>query len=349
MNTLALLNYQLDNTRLQDKVNAAEWPTARCSQTSGGSPEGPWNFLEVTKSPWVCVVGRGFFMWSVEHYVELFNKLMISLGYSEYVTQGVDWCHVVRTPHFDTHYSTASKYGPKYVKVSHPKATLTARRLNSRQCDPPRFRESPIMLLTYLISFFTVRERQFFQERRGPLNRTATKPQTLGFILADSPVGLLAWIYEKFITWIDAYPWAEDEGGSRFIGSRAVPAASVRIYYELALAGQVINLPKTTVPSYFQKNLVRFPELSPLLYCLFGTGKGRVSSWSTRSAGISRRTSSPKRSVGNFRKMSANLEPSLASSRDIPAIDRTERLRMVHKLSTIQLGLWHIFSYLYPM
>ena len=29
---------------------------------------------------------------------QLFNKLMISLGYSEYVTQGGDWGHVVRTP-----------------------------------------------------------------------------------------------------------------------------------------------------------------------------------------------------------------------------------------------------------
>jgi hypothetical protein len=29
---------------------------------------------------------------------QLFNKLMISLGYTEYVTQGGDWGHVVRNP-----------------------------------------------------------------------------------------------------------------------------------------------------------------------------------------------------------------------------------------------------------
>ena len=29
---------------------------------------------------------------------QLFNKLMISLGYTEYVTQGGDWGHVVRSP-----------------------------------------------------------------------------------------------------------------------------------------------------------------------------------------------------------------------------------------------------------
>lgn len=40
----------------------------------------------------------------------------------------------------------------------------------------------------------------------------STKPQTIGYSLADSPVGLLAWIYEKLVEWTDDYPWTEDEG-----------------------------------------------------------------------------------------------------------------------------------------
>lgn len=40
----------------------------------------------------------------------------------------------------------------------------------------------------------------------------ATKPQTLGYSLTDSPVGLLAWIYEKLVEWSDSYPWTDDEG-----------------------------------------------------------------------------------------------------------------------------------------
>lgn len=38
------------------------------------------------------------------------------------------------------------------------------------------------------------------------------KPQTIGYALADSPVGLLSWIYEKLVTWTDDYPWTDDEG-----------------------------------------------------------------------------------------------------------------------------------------
>ena len=46
----------------------------------------------------------------------------------------------------------------------------------------------------------------------GYLAIQSTKPQTLGFSLADSPVGLLAWIYEKLVACSDEYPWTDDEG-----------------------------------------------------------------------------------------------------------------------------------------
>ncbi|KAI4523992.1 alpha/beta-hydrolase [Schizophyllum commune Loenen D] len=62
-----------------------------------------------------------------------------------------------------------------------------------------------------------------------------TKPQTIGYALADSPVGLLAWIYEKLVAWTDRYQWTDDEvltWVSVYWFSRAGPAASVRIYRE---------------------------------------------------------------------------------------------------------------------
>ena len=54
------------------------------------------------------------------------------------------------------------------------------------------------------------------------------------------------------LTWVSIY-WF----------SRAGPAASVRIYYELALAGQLFSYPKMTVPvgmSFIPKELIRFPK-----------------------------------------------------------------------------------------
>ena len=118
----------------------------------------------------------------------------------------------------------------------------------------------------------------------GYFAEQSTKPQTLGYSLADSPVGVLAWIYEKLVAWTDSYPWSDDEGTtigfvtqdttnhtrhavltwvSIYWFSRAGPAASLRIYYELTKSHEAINLPKTTVPigiSFFPKENVRFPR-----------------------------------------------------------------------------------------
>lgn len=69
----------------------------------------------------------------------------------------------------------------------------------------------------------------------GYLAIQSTRPSTIGFGLEDSPVALLAWIYEKLITWTDSYPWTDDEiltWVSIYQFSAAGPAASVRIYYE---------------------------------------------------------------------------------------------------------------------
>lgn len=50
------------------------------------------------------------------------------------------------------------------------------------------------------------------QKGRGYAIEQCTKPQTLGYGLADSPVALLAWMYEKLVSWTDKYPWTDDEG-----------------------------------------------------------------------------------------------------------------------------------------
>ncbi len=136
--------------------------------------------------------------------------------------------------------------------------------------------------------------------------------------------------------------------GSQFLGSRAPgPVASIRIYYELALSGELISFPKTTVPvglTFFPKELVRSPKACvpipssgyswPMrddergVVC-YVPKEGPCSSRRTRSADTLRpSTSSPKHSWATFGKCSASLDPQ-ASSRDVPAIDRKERIMVV--------------------
>ena len=54
--------------------------------------------------------------------------------------------------------------------------------------------------------------KRYFTLGFGYFHEQATKPQTLGYGLTDSPIGLLAWIYEKLVAWSDSYPWSDDEG-----------------------------------------------------------------------------------------------------------------------------------------
>ena len=78
---------------------------------------------------------------------------------------------------------------------------------------------SPLLLLSHLLSSYTPAEKEglkradwFWQQGSGYYFQQTTQPQTLGYGLADSPIGLLSWIYEKLVVWTDNYPWDDDEG-----------------------------------------------------------------------------------------------------------------------------------------
>ncbi|KAI0259493.1 Alpha/Beta hydrolase protein [Gloeopeniophorella convolvens] len=195
------------------------------------------------------VLKRGF---SGKQYAELFNKLMISLGYDEYVTQGGDWGYYVTR-------FLAGLHGPLNVKASHTNFPLAS---------APTFWASPVQYLKHLILPYTALELQwlgnlqeFLTRGRGYFLQHSTRPQTIGYNLSDSPVGMLAWIYEKLVLWSDSYPWTDDEvltWLSIYWFSRAGPAASVRIYFEVGgTADTPWVMPRPNVPfgaSYFPKD-----------------------------------------------------------------------------------------------
>ncbi len=84
---------------------------------------------------------------------------------------------------------------------------------------PPSPVKNPLIALSTLLSKLTKEGRakwqiaqKFVQQGSGYSEVQSTKPQTLAYALTDSPVGLLAWIYEKLVSWSDKYPWTDDEG-----------------------------------------------------------------------------------------------------------------------------------------
>jgi microsomal epoxide hydrolase len=97
------------------------------------------------------------------------------------------------------------------------------------------------------------------------MKQQETRPQTLGYGLYDSPVGLLAWIYDKLHSWSDNYQWTDDEiltWVSVYYLSRAGPTASTRIYYE-ASASKPES--KTTGGIGKEKTITNWMTLSEVL------------------------------------------------------------------------------------
>ncbi|KAF2767946.1 alpha/beta-hydrolase [Teratosphaeria nubilosa] len=165
---------------------------------------------------------KGF---GLQQYAEVNHRLMKSLGYDKYVTQGGDW----------------GFYITRAMGLLYPEA-IPASHINMIRASPPSWTSNPLLALQHSLKPYSERERKglertrwFLEEGSGYRTLQATKPQTLGYSLTDSPVGLLAWLLEKLHDWTDNYPWTDDEvlgWVSIYAFSTAGPAASLRIYYE---------------------------------------------------------------------------------------------------------------------
>jgi pimeloyl-ACP methyl ester carboxylesterase len=147
--------------------------------------------------------------------------LMARLGYQKYGVQGGDWGSIIGTqvalndaPHVaGLHINMCTGAAPA---GSDPNAGLT---------DAEKER---------------LKVRQTFQaEETGYQQIQGTKPQTIGIALNDSPVGLAAWIVEKFRTWCDCDGnpekiFTKDEllTNITLYWVTQTAASSARIYYE---------------------------------------------------------------------------------------------------------------------
>ncbi len=117
-------------------------------------------------------------------------------------------------------------------------------RITDSKSQPPRLTSNPLLWLQHAVTPYSARDKAGFErskwfatEGSGYRTQQSTKPQTLGYGLTDSPVALLAWIYEKLHDWTDSYPWTDDEiltWVSIYWFSTAGPTANLRIYYEAA-------------------------------------------------------------------------------------------------------------------
>ncbi|WP_431788108.1 epoxide hydrolase [Streptomyces sp. G9] len=156
--------------------------------------------------------------WDTEKIAAAWVELMGRLGYGRFLAHGGDWGGNITTV-------LGGRFPDRVLGVH------------------STFAEAPPGLttdgLTETERGWTEETRHFWRHRAAYAKAQATRPQTVGYALVDSPVGLLAWILDKFAEWSDT----EDSPFETISQDRVLDnvtlywltrtgASAARIYYE---------------------------------------------------------------------------------------------------------------------
>ncbi len=121
--------------------------------------------------------------WGVDKIARSWDELMRRLGYSRYFAQGGDWGSAVTTAIGIQNLGACAG-----IHVNMPNARATATALKN-----PTDEDKHAL----------ARAKDYADWDSGYSKQQSTRPQTLGYGLADSPAGQALWVLEKFWRWTD--------------------------------------------------------------------------------------------------------------------------------------------------
>ncbi|WP_369025346.1 epoxide hydrolase family protein [Qipengyuania sp. RANM35] len=127
--------------------------------------------------------------WGVEKIARAWAELMQRLGYGHWVAQGGDWGAAVTT--------AIGQLAPEGCKGIHLNMPLGRPGPDDMQSQDPK-----VLRAFQRLGFYQEWDSGYSKEQ-------STRPQTIGYSLVDSPVGLAGWIVEKVYYWTDngGSPW----------------------------------------------------------------------------------------------------------------------------------------------
>ncbi|MET0207607.1 MAG: epoxide hydrolase [Burkholderiaceae bacterium] len=187
--------------------------------------------------------------WTVVKTAHAWGTLMARLGYTRWVAQGGDW-------------GSGVTHALGHVRP----AGLVAAHVNWPLVFPERLPENPTPEEKRAIDA----AQNFGGDQSGYFREQATRPQTIGYALADSPAGQAMWIYEKFRAWTDNGGSPEDAltvdemlDNISLYWLTDTAASSARIYWENARNGGGFNAGRIELPmaaSIFPNEIYRAPK-----------------------------------------------------------------------------------------
>lgn len=161
--------------------------------------------------------------WGIRRMSDALATLMDRLGYTAFVAQGGDWGGLI-----------SADLGARYPERI---AAIHANMLFVR----PSTIEDAFERLDEAGQRDVEATQEFRETETGYQEIQSTKPQTVAYGLTDSPVGLAAWIIEKFRTWADGDDPDAVFGRDRLLDNLSVYwltgtiGPSMRVYYETDL------------------------------------------------------------------------------------------------------------------
>ena len=180
--------------------------------------------------------------WGVGRIADAWATLMARLGYDHYFAQGGDWGSAVTR--------SIGGQDPQHCAAIHITLAMGTRpRLDGEPTEDEQR---------------AIRGAEYYQAwDSGYSKQQATRPQTVGYGLADSPAGQAAWILEKFWAWTDCDGHPEnvldrDEllDNLMFYWATNSATSSARIYWESFAKPRPVNLSVPVGVTVYPKEIV---------------------------------------------------------------------------------------------
>jgi len=176
------------------------------------------------------------------------NQLMLDLGFGGgYVAQGGDIGSRVVKVLGDSDYPSCKAVHVNFNYIGSPPAGTESEALNEKE------------------NTMVERGQEFMRTGSGYANMHGTRPSTIGAVLASSPLALLAWIGEKFLSWTDDDPSFSTilESVSLYWFTRTFESSIYTYRRRFLPPSQQPTEPKVRVPfgfSNFPKELIPVPK-----------------------------------------------------------------------------------------
>jgi pimeloyl-ACP methyl ester carboxylesterase len=184
--------------------------------------------------------------WSVHRIADLWAELMTQLGYQSFLAAGGDWGGRVS--------EVLSSRHPDRVDGLH---TFTP------YVEPV----DDVQELTPTEAQWVADTRSFWQSGGGYSLQQSTRPQTVAYALADSPVAQLTWILDKFYAWTDCAGHPENAvSRDRILDTvtlywlSASGASSARIYWENFPPERTVPIEVPSAVTIFAKDIEKLPR-----------------------------------------------------------------------------------------